>query len=48
MYMELTYGSIQVLTDYDSQLAHLRKELEMVKKEFENWQESEKPVGAKR
>ena len=35
---------LQILTDYDSQLAHLRKELEMIKKEFENWQANEKPA----
>ena len=42
--------TIQILTDYDSQLAHLRKELDMIKKEFETWAETEKPVqnGVKR
>ena len=36
-------ATMQILTDYDSQLGHLRKELDMIKKEFETWAENEKP-----
>ncbi len=27
----------KILTDYDSQLAHLSKEVETIKKDFEEW-----------
>jgi nuclear pore complex protein Nup54 len=35
---------MQILTDYDAQLAHLRKELDMINKEFEDWTASERPA----
>jgi len=34
----------KILTDYDSQLAHLRKEVDMIKKDFEEWEIATKPV----
>lgn len=33
----------KILKDYDGQLQHLNKELEEVKKEFEDWEQSRKP-----
>jgi len=34
----------KILNDYDSQLAHLRKEVDMIKKDFEDWESSTRPA----
>jgi nuclear pore complex protein Nup54 len=36
-------NAIKILTDYDSQLAHLHREVDMIKKDFEEWDASTKP-----
>ena len=34
---------LQILTDYDAQLTHLKKELEQVKLEYEEWVAASRP-----
>jgi nuclear pore complex protein Nup54 len=36
--------SLQILEDYDSQLAHLRKEIDMIKNDFSDWETATKPT----
>ena len=31
---------VQILEDYNSQMAHLAKELEQIRKDFEEWEQS--------
>lgn len=38
----------QILSDYDSQLGHLRKEVDMIKKDFEEWEASTRPENGTR
>ena len=38
---------IQILGDYDAQIIHLRKELEQVQSEFEEWELASRPNGGK-
>lgn len=35
--------SIQILEGYSSQIQHLAKEMEQLKKEFTEWEQSRKP-----
>ena len=34
----------QLLSDYDSQLNHLKKELERVNSDYSDWEQASKPV----
>lgn len=34
----------QLLTDYDEQLTHLKKELDAIRREFEEWDINSRPV----
>lgn len=33
---------LQILEDYDRQLIHLKKEMESIQKEYEEWEKSQK------
>lgn len=37
----------QILSDYDSQLGHLRKEVDMIKKDFEEWEAATKQTSGR-
>ncbi|KAI9655162.1 MAG: hypothetical protein M1821_005645 [Bathelium mastoideum] len=40
---EVIVKTKKILSDYDSQLAHLKKEIDEIRKEFEDWEKSTKP-----
>lgn len=37
---------LQILSDYDAQLTHLKKELDQVKQEYDEWATASRPTSS--